>query len=146
MRLTAAAELPAELERVWTVATDWDRQAGWMPDVAWMRVVGPERGLGTRVEVRTKILGLPLATDVLTVTEWEPPGRLVVDHRGVVMGWGEWLFEPAGEGRTRFTWREELRMAPPVLGDLVLWLYGPVQRWMLRRSLRNLRRLVAGAD
>lgn len=143
MRLVATAELPAAPDRTWDVVTDWDRQADWMPDVAWMKVVSADRELGARVEVRTKVLGLPLTTDVLTVTVWEPPRRLVVEHRGVVRGWGEWLFEPIGAGRTRFTWKEEIRMSPPVLGEVALRLYGPIQRWMLRRSLRGLQRLLA---
>ena len=145
MRLVATGELPAPPERAWAVATDWERQADWMPDVAWVRVLGPDRALGAQMEIRTKVLGVPLATDVLTVTAWEPPRRLEVDHRGVVAGWGAWLFEPAGETRTRFTWEEVIHLPPPVLGDAAIHLYGPIQRWMLRRSVRNLRRLLAGS-
>ena len=36
-------------------------------------------------------------------------------------------------------------MPPPLLGDLGLSLYWPVQRWMLRRALRNLKDLVESA-
>jgi hypothetical protein len=64
----------------------------------------------------------------------------------VVVGWGEWLFEPIGEGRTRFTWKEEIRMRSPVPGEIALRLYGPIQRWMLRRSLGNLTRVLAPPD
>jgi hypothetical protein len=62
----------------------------------------------------------------------------------MVRGTGEWLLEPVGE-RTRFTWAEVLRMRPPVLGELALLAYLPVQRMLLRRSMRNLARLVEGA-
>ena len=123
---------------------DWERQANWMPDVAWVRVIGPDRQLGARVEVRTKVLGIPLATDVLTVTGWDPPRRLEVHHRGVVVGSGVWSLEATAPGGTRLRWTEEIRMPPPILGDLALWLYGPVQRWMVRRSLRNLAQLLEG--
>lgn len=143
MRLVERTDLPAPPERVWSVLSDWERQATWMPDVAWIRLLGPERELGARVAVRTRVFGIPAATDLLTVTAWEPPRRLAVDHAGVVKGWGEWRLEPA-DGGTRFTWTDELRLFPPVLGDLALFLYSPVQRWMLRRSIRNLRRLVEG--
>lgn len=145
MRLSVTAELPAPPDRAWAVATDWERQADWMPDVASVRVLGPERGLGAEVAVRTKVFGVPLATDVLTVTVWEPPRRMEVDHRGVVAGWGAWRFESAGESRTRFTWDEEIHLPPPILGDAAIHLYGPIQRWMLRRSVRNLSRMLAGS-
>ena len=114
-----------------------------MPDVAWLRVLGPDRGLGARIAVRTKVVGMPMVTDQLQVTTWDPPRRLAVRHIGLVGGSGRWVLRPAPGGRTTLVWTEELRMPPPVLGDLALWLYGPVQRWMLRRSVRNLTRLLA---
>lgn len=142
MRILEHATLDASPDAVWSALTDWERQASWMPDVAWLRVIGPGRELGARIEVRTRVLGIPLATDVVEVTVWEPPRRLAVRHTGVVAGWGEWLLAGTPEGGTAFSWTEEIRMPPPVLGDLALWLYGPVQRWMLRRSVRNFGRLL----
>jgi hypothetical protein len=117
-----------------------------MPDIARIAVVGPDRELGARLEVRTKVFGIPAATDVVRVTTWDPARRLGVDHVGVVVGTGEWELEAIDAERTRFTWTEDIRMMPPVVGALALWLYSPWQRWMLRRSIGNLRRLVeAGA-
>jgi carbon monoxide dehydrogenase subunit G len=133
--------LRADPTYVWEVLTDWERQASWMPDVAWIRVVGSERGMGAELEVRTKVFGIPLTTDRARVTAWEPPRRLAVEHIGVVIGIGEWRLDETGGG-TLFTWRESFRMPPPILGDVALWLYAPVQRRMLRRSIRNLKRLV----
>jgi carbon monoxide dehydrogenase subunit G len=141
MRFEERTVLRADPARVWDVLVDWERQAEWMPDVAWIRVVGPERELGARLQVRTKVLGIPIATDEVRVTAWEPPSRLAVDHVGVVVGKGEWNLEPTEDG-TRFTWFEDFRMPPPVLGGFALWIYSPFQRAMLRRSIRNLKRLV----
>jgi carbon monoxide dehydrogenase subunit G len=143
MRFEQRAFLQASPERVWGILTDWERQASWMPDVAWIRPLGPERALGARLAVRTKVLGIPLVTDELRVTEWEPPRTLTVEHRGFVRGGGEWTLEPA-DGGTLFIWRESFRMPPPFLGDLALWAYAPIQRRTLRRSTGNLRRLVEG--
>jgi carbon monoxide dehydrogenase subunit G len=143
MRVSERISIAASTETVWTILSDWERQASWMPDVAWIRVVGTNRALGGQIQVRTKVLGVPLTTDVITVTAWEPPYRLAVEHRGVVAGTGEWILRPRAGDSVEFTWQEEIRMAPPILGDLALWLYGPVQRWMVRRSLRNLARLAA---
>ena len=141
MRFEERALVRADPKRVWDVLTDWERQASWMPDVARIRLVGSERELGARLEVRTKVFGIPLATDRVRVTAWEPPRRLAIDHVGVVVGVGEWHLEST-EGGTRFVWYESFRMPPPILGGLALLLYSPFQRFMLRRSIRNLKRLV----
>ena len=142
MRITAIADLPATTQRVWAVLADLEGQARWMPDVASIRVLGPERGVGARLAVRTKVLGVPLVTDRVVVTTWDPPARLAVRHEGFVRGWGSWVLEDVEAGRTRLTWEEDLRMPPGLVGELALRCYGPVQRWMLRRSLSNLARLV----
>jgi uncharacterized protein YndB with AHSA1/START domain len=141
MRYVERAVFRASPERVWAILSDWEGQAAWMPDVAWIRFLGPGRELGARLAVKTKVFGVPFATDEVRVTAWKPPRLLAVEHLGVVRGVGEWRLEPI-EGGTRFTWLEAFRMPPPILGDLGLWLYSPVQRWMLERSVRNLRRLV----
>ena len=141
MRFEQAAVIGAPPERVWSVVSDWERQASWMPDVSRIEVRGPKRELGASMTVRTKVFGIPAATDLVRVTVWEPPRRLVVDHVGVVTGTGQWRLDPVDERSTRFTWIEEIRMMPPVLGSIALWLYAPWQRWMLRRSIRNLRRI-----
>jgi carbon monoxide dehydrogenase subunit G len=132
-------------ERVWEVLSDWERQAEWMPDVAWMRVQGPARTTGTRLLVRTRVLGVPATTDVLEVVVWEPPHRLRVDHRGLVTGWGEWRLEPGAGPTTRFIWDEQLRLPWGPLGETALRVYAPYQRAMLRRSLGNLAALVETA-
>jgi carbon monoxide dehydrogenase subunit G len=136
------AVLRAAPSRVWAVLTDWERQAEWMPDVAWIRVLGDERQGGTRLAVRTRVFGVPAATDLVTVTAWKPSRRLAVEHTGVVKGRGEWLLEPGPEGDTRFTWTEDITMPPRWIGELALRAYGPWQRGMLRRSVANLRRLL----
>jgi len=128
-------------ERVWAVLADWPRYPQWMPDVAWVRPLGPERELGLRLLVRTKVFGVPLASDTMRVTAWEPPTRLGIEHLGVVRGPAEWRLEPVQDG-TRFVWQEDVTMPPPVLGELALRVYWPWQRRMFRRSLTNLRRLV----
>lgn len=141
--LVRRAVLPAPPEDVWAVLVDWDGQARWMPDVAWIRALGSERELGARFAVRTRVFGIPAVTDLVEVTAWEPPRRLAVEHRGLVRGRGEWVLEPLSGGRTRFAWREELSMPPPGLGDLAVRAYAPVQEWLLGRSVARLRRLVA---
>jgi carbon monoxide dehydrogenase subunit G len=142
VNLRVARTIRATPERIWDVLADWERQADWMPDVVWMRVEGERRALGARVQVRTRVLGIPATTDVLEVEVWEPPRRLRVSHRGFVTGWGEWRLEGTGDGGTRFVWDEQLRLPFGAAGELGLRLYGPIQRAMARRSLGNLADLV----
>jgi hypothetical protein len=130
---------------VWEVLADWQRYPEWMPDVAWVRRIGSEEGVGMRLAVRTKVLGIPLVTDELVITAWEPHRKIGVHHRGLVRGDAEWRLEDVG-GNTRFTWIEDLRMPPPVLGALALFLYSPVLRWNFGRSMRKLSERVSGAS
>src|SRR5262245_3585080 len=104
MRFEQAAVIGAPPSRVWAILSDWERQASWMPDVSRIELRGPERELGASLAVRTRVFGIPAATDLVRVRGWEPPRRIVVDHVGVVSGTGEWRLEPVGEDRTRFTW------------------------------------------
>ena len=142
MRLELSAVISAPQERVWEILADWERYPAWMPDVAWVRPVGPERGEGMELAVRTKVLGVPLVTDRMRVTALEPPRRMAIEHAGLVSGPAEWRLEPEGGGsNVRFVWIEHLRMPPPLLGNLALWLYRPVLRLTFRWSMRNLARL-----
>ena len=51
---------------------------------------------------------------------------------------GTWTLEPV-EGGTRFTWREDIRLAVPVVGELAATLYGPVMRVLMGRAMQGLR-------
>ena len=137
MRIERRTIIDAPPSRVWDVLADWEGQAAWMPDVSWVRVVGASRAEGARLEVRTKILGIPAMTDRVVETGFDAPHRLAVEHRGPVKGRGEWRLEAFGSG-TRFTWIEDLRLPPGPVGELALRAYGPLQRALLARSLRNL--------
>ena len=148
MRIVERAVIDAPVERVWAVVSDIEGQAAWMADVAWIRRRPAGDGgdvVGAVFDVRTKVLGIPATTDVIRLTVWQPPHRLAVDHTGFVSGSGEWRLRPSTDGsRTLFEWEETLTMPPRGLGELAIRVYGPVQRAMLRRSMRNLRRLALG--
>lgn len=142
MKVAAAVVVPAPPQRVWAELLAWEHQPAWMVDAASVRVVSATRaGPGTRIRVRTRILGFPLLTDVLEVTGWDPPRRLVMRRGGFVRGRGVWSLDEAGVG-TRFIWEEELRVPIPLLGELALLLYRPVMRRLMRRSLANLASLM----
>jgi len=142
MRVSARTELAVPPEEAWRRVLAWEEQVAWMKDAHSIRVCTSHReGVGVVVAVRTRVLGVPLLTDHLEVTMWDPPRQLVMAHRGLVRGVGEWLVEPAARG-ARFTWTEDLRLPVPVLGELALLAYRPFMRRLMRRSLLNLERLL----
>jgi carbon monoxide dehydrogenase subunit G len=138
MRIEQSIVIAAAPGRVWSVLGDWERQAEWMPDVAWVRVTGDRREDGASIEARTKVFGVPALTDRLTVSVWRPPALMRIEHRGLVKGRGDWRLEPFGAG-TRFTWTEWLRLPLGIVGEFALRVYRPVQSALLRRSLRNVK-------
>lgn len=143
MRVGSRIEIPAPPDRVWRALVRWEDQARWMPDVDRVRVLSEEReGVGVMLAARTRVLGVPAFTDRLEVVAWQPFRRITVAHRKFVRGTGLWLLEPAGEA-TRFTWVEDLALPIPLLGELALWTYRPIQRWHMRRALAGLVALLA---
>jgi len=142
VRVSAEIGLPVPVEEAWRRVLAWEEQIAWMKDADSVRVLTSHReGVGVIVAVRTRVLGVPLLTDHLEVTMWNPPRRLVMAHRGLVRGVGEWVLEPAGGG-SRFTWTEELHLPVPVLGEIALLAYRPFMRRLMRRSLSNLERML----
>jgi len=143
VRVEASRDLPATPERVWEQIRRWEDQSGWIRDAVWVRVLTPEReGVGVRVRVLNRVLLVPVFTEQLEVTGWEPSRRIVMAHRSFVGGTGVWSLE-ATDGGTRFTWTEELSLPIPLLGELALLVYRPFLRRVMRSSLANLQRLVA---
>ena len=138
MRVEAETLLPATPAASWRALTDWERQADWMRDADSVKVLTKHReGPGVRMAVKTRVLNVPAFTEVLEVTEWVPPSRLVVAHRGFVRGDGVWTLEPA-PGGTRFRWTEILSLPVPVLGELALVVYRPFMRRLMRRAVADL--------
>lgn len=141
IEVDAEVVLPLPPDRAFRLLARWEDQTRWMRDAARVAVVeGRREGVGTRLAVRTRVLGIPLFTDVLEIVAWDPPRRIVVAHRRLVRGTGEWDLTPAAGG-TRFVWRERLWIPVPLLGRVALGCYRPLMRRLMRRSLAALRRV-----
>lgn len=139
MLVRVGTSLPCPPEEAWAILLAWERQADWMLDADRVEVVSAEReGVGVRLAVRTRILGLPAFTEAMEVIGWDPPQRLVLRHGGLVAGEGMWTLTPE-PGGTRFDWTEDVRLRIPVVGGAAAWLYAPVLRRLMRRGARGLR-------
>lgn len=143
MKVTSEILLPVDIDRAWEVLLRWEDQARWMRDADSVRVLGFRReGVGTTIAVKTRVLNVPLFTEELEITIWEPPRRLVMVHRSFVRGVGTWRLQPVDNG-TRFAWTEELHLPVPLLGELALRGYRPFMQHLMRGALANLRAFVA---
>lgn len=132
--METVVELPVPPAQAWKVLTDWERQADWMLDADRVAVRSSLReGVGVRLEVRTRIAGVPAFVEPMEVLEWDPPRRLTLRHGGPVAGVGTWRLE-ATTGGTRFTWTEDIRLRVPVVGGLAAWCYAPLMRRLMSRA------------
>jgi uncharacterized protein YndB with AHSA1/START domain len=137
--------LPCPPDEAWAILLAWERQADWMLDADRVEVVGERReGVGVRLRVRTRLLGVPAFTDPMEVVAWDPPRRLVLRHGSIVDGEGTWLLEPEAGG-SRFVWIEDVRLRVPVLGELAARAYAPILRRLMERAATGLRRRVIDA-
>jgi hypothetical protein len=138
--------LPASHEKVWHVLVDWETQPRWMTDASSVRVLGAGReGTGVRLAVRTRVFHVPLFTEELEVTGWEPSSTIVIEHRSFIRGTGRWELQGAGEG-TAFRWSEKLSLPIPLLGELALLVYRPILRHMMRCTLDGLAAYVGSVE
>ncbi|HTG47383.1 MAG TPA: SRPBCC family protein [Actinomycetota bacterium] len=145
MRAERSIDLPVPPEEAWAVLVDWERQGDWMLDADAVRVVSEHReGVGVRLAVRTRVLGVLVFTEPIEVTAWEPPVRLAIRHGSVVRGAGEWLLR-AVPGGTRFTWTEDVRLRVPGIGGALALPYRPVLGALMGRSVARLRAAVIAA-
>src|SRR5436190_8017590 len=134
MRVSVETSLPCPAEEAWAILLAWERQADWMLDADRVEVIGERReGVGVRLAVRTRILGLPAFTEPMEVVAWDPPRRLTLRHGSIVAGEGTWLLDPE-PGGTRFVWVEDVRLNVPWVGELAARLYAPVLRWLMGRA------------
>jgi hypothetical protein len=138
MIVIARGTLPADVEAAWGVLTDWERQAEWMADADRVTLVSAHReGIGARVAVKTRLFGIPMFTETLEVSRWEPPSALDVAHTGPVRGAGRWRLTRRGQ-ETDFLWVEDIRLAIPGAGELAARIYAPVMRRLMARAVTRL--------
>jgi len=142
MQVMREIVLPTTPEEAWAVLIDWERQADWMLDADRVDVVSTHReGTGVRLDVKTRLFGIPAFTEPMEVMAWEPPRRLQIRHGNLVSGIGLWELE-AADGGTRFRWSEDIALHVPVVGELAALAYRPVMRTLMARAQRSLRAYV----
>lgn len=138
--------LPGPPEVVWRLITDWEHQDDWMLEASDFVVTSAAReGIGVEAAATIRIGGIR-TRDTITVSGWDPPGRLVIEHRGWVRGTGDIRLASQGDGGTRIDWRETLVAPLGPLGWIGLTAFRPIMRRIFQRDLRVLAGLVRVAD
>ena len=137
--------IDATPRQVWRVVGDIATHPRWMEDAVAIRFTSRRRsGVGTTFDCDTKVGPIRLV-DKMEITEWRTARAMGVRHAGVVTGAGRFTLRRARGGRTRFSWDERL-IFPWWLGGPVGGVVGgEVLRWVWRRNLRNLKRVVEGS-
>lgn len=139
MRVEASSHLRVPPEDAWRVLLRWEDQSNWIRDADSVRVLTAQReGVGVRVAVKNRVFNVPMFTEELEVTGWEPPRRLEMTHRSFIRGVGTWELTPEGSG-TRFRWVEDVSLPIRGVGEMALWLYRPFLQYLMRGAMRDLR-------
>ncbi|MFG2076858.1 Polyketide cyclase / dehydrase and lipid transport [Nonomuraea maritima] len=132
----AAAQVDAPPEQVFALVTDWPRHREWM-------VLTTARRTGERTLEAFTGVGPFGFLDTMTITRWEPPSLVHVEHTGrLVRGRGVIRVRPH-EGGSRIVWAEELLLPFGVLGRVGWAAARPFVPALLRLSLRRLAALAA---
>lgn len=139
-----AATIEAAPEVVWKLVTDWERQGDWMLEARDFVVTSETReGIGVSALATVRIAGIS-TRDEIRVVEWEPSGRLSIEHLGWVTGRGDFHLTPLPGGRTFMSWTERLKPPLGLLGALGLTALAPVMRRIFKRDLRVLATMAKG--
>lgn len=137
--LQLTVDVPADPHTVFAAMTDWDAQHEWMLGTRVRATDQAGRGEGGGIEAFTG-LGRIGFWDTMTITRWDPPHVVEVEHTGhVVRGIGVFGVESSGSG-SRFVWREEVDPPLGAFGAAGWYLVKPVLAagvaWSLRRFAR----------
>ncbi len=128
-------------ERVWELLADVGSHHTWMTDAESIRILpGPERGVGTVIDVVTR-LGPLRTVDRMRFTIWDPPRRLGVEHIGAVRGSGIFEVRDHPDG-SEVVWSESLVFPWWFAGRLGARVAAPILARVWAGNLARLRELV----
>ncbi len=136
--ITVFVTIPAPVDDVWADLSHLETHVEWMTDAAAITFTTPQTsGIGTTMEVETRVGPLRL-NDVMEFTEWDPPHRMAIRHRGLVTGVGEFVLTDIGGDTTRFMWTEELSFPWYLGGPITEFFAAPVLTAIWNRNLARL--------
>lgn len=141
--VTTVIDAPAD--DVWRHVRDIASHAEWMQDAEAIRFTSPQtEGVGATFVADTKVGPFRLS-DPMEVTEWQEGRAIGIRHGGAVAGEGRFVIEALGDGRTRFTWTEDLAFPWWLGGPFGSAVAGQVLGLVWRRNVADLKAQVEEA-
>ncbi len=141
-RLQLTVDVPADPQTVFEAMTDWDRQHEWMLGTKVRAEAQQGQGVGGQIAAFTGV-GPVGFWDTMTITAWDPPRIVEVDHTGaLVRGIGVFRIERCGSG-SRFVWVEEVDLPLGRLGQAGWYVVKPLLAVGVALSLRRFARFAA---
>jgi len=141
VKIHVSVEIDANPTELWSDLSDLATHVEWMSDAVRLDFIGDQTtGVGTKFEVDTRI-GPLRTTDVMTITEWDEPSVIGVDHDGLVSGSGRFVLTGHGD-RTNFAWTECLSLPWWFGGRLGEWVAKPILNLVWRRNLAALKKRI----
>lgn len=139
LRMLVVVDAPIDV--VWAAVADVAFQVEWMTEMQELVLDPPGRAhVGQRGVATVRILGIA-ATDLVEVTEVEPPTRYAIRHLGLFKGSGVITLESGADGTTTIVrWAETL--IPPVLPQLGALVSASILRSTFQADLERLKQLV----
>lgn len=130
----------APLQRVWSVASDVQRQPEWMHEMKRVEMLTPGPiQVGSRGRATVRIFGISTTDDVV-ITRLEPPHAFGIRHEGAFTGEGLLEFSAVNEQQTLIRWMEYLR--PPILPTIAGFLQRPILWRIFQSDLRTLKEIL----
>lgn len=144
MESLVSVDIEAPLEQVWAEAIDYASHTEWMRDARSIRFEGEKhQGVGTVLLIETRVG--PLRTlDRFVITEVVPMHRVTGRHLGLFTGKGSFELSELGPGRTRFSWRENIRFPWYFGGPIGAWVGRVVLARVWRANLAALKQRIEG--
>ncbi len=142
-RVTASVDLRAKPEDAFAAMADVRAQEKWIFATTMYAVesVASPPQVGARIAAFTGLWGIGFL-DTMTVTEYDPPRRWVMDKDGDLLnGVGIMQVEPI-PGGCRASWTNELELPFGLLGRLGWPVARPLARFALTAALRRMGRLL----
>lgn len=145
LSVSATQTVEASREELFAFLDRPMNQARVSPSVTGVADVRPKADGGKRLLYGYSTLGI-VFTGSLETVEYEPPQRITFRMDGDVVGEIRWELEALGADKTRFTYAADYDLS----GIPGAGLLRPLVRWLneaeLRRTVRNVARLVENGD
>jgi uncharacterized protein YndB with AHSA1/START domain len=139
-------EINAPTETVWKAISDIRTHVNWMADASKIRITSKHtEGIGVTFDCETRV-GPFRTTDKMKITEWTSNELMAISHNGLVSGKGSFILERTSDGKTLFTWEENLNF-PFLLGGKITGFFAkPVLRKIWEKNLYKLKQLIEISD